>query len=99
MKLTSICAKNLVSLVDFTSEPLQALAQSGYAPIAVLAEDKLLFYVVHPEEWDRLNSTDNMPPIKSIGAEFDERITDSAVKLVPLTPPVNKYINGKYISI
>jgi hypothetical protein len=80
MKLTSIRAKKLVSLADFTSEPLQALAQSGYAPIAVLAEDKLLFYVVHPEEWDRLNSTANVPPIKSIDAEFDEQISDRAVK-------------------
>ncbi|WP_297723151.1 phage integrase SAM-like domain-containing protein [Limnohabitans sp. Rim8] len=99
MKLTSIRAKNLVSLVDFTSEPLQALSQSGYAPIAVLAEDKLLFYVVHPEEWDRLNSTDNVPPIKSIDVEFDAQMTGSAVKLKPLSPPVNKYINGKFFNI
>ena len=99
MKLTSIRAKNLVSLVDFTSEPLQALAQSEFAPIAVLAEDKLLFYVVHPEEWDRLNSTVNVPPIKSIDVEFDAQMTGSAVKLIPLSPPVNKYINGKFINI
>ena len=95
MKLTSIRAKKLVSLSDFTSEPLQALAQSGYAPIAVLAEDKLLFYVVHPEEWDRLNSTANVPPIKSIDAEFVEQITDSAVKLVPFSTPINKNLNIK----
>lgn len=99
MKLTSIRAKNLVSLVDFTSEPLQALAQSEFAPIAVLAEDKLLFYVVHPEEWDRLNSTVNVSPIKSIDVEFDAQMTGSAVKLIPLSPPVNKYINGKCINI
>jgi len=96
MKLTSIRAKKLVSLADFTSEPLQALAQSGYAPIAVLAEDKLLFYVVHPEEWDRLNSTANVPPIKSIDAEFDEQITDSAVKSITFATPINKHINTNY---
>lgn len=93
MKLTSIRARNLVSLMDFASEPLQALAQSGQDPIAVMAEDKLLFYVVHPQEWERLNSSEKSPLIKSVDVENDAKIVEDTNQLEKNTPPVNNHFN------
>ena len=94
MKLTNIRAGKLVTLTDFTSEPLQAIAQSDHAPIAVLEKDKLLFYVVHPEEWDRLNSTVNVSPIKSIEVEIDGQFPESAVQIKQITYPPKKPIDS-----
>jgi integrase len=79
--------------MDFASEPLQALAQSGQDPIAVMAEDKLLFYVVHPQEWDRLNSSEKSPPIKSVDVENDAKIVEDTNQLEKNTSPVNNHSN------
>ncbi len=94
MKLTNIRAGKLVTLTDFTSAPLQAIAQSDHAPIAVLEKDKLLFYVVHPEEWDRLNSTVNVSPIKSIEVEIDGQFPESTVQIKQITYPPKKPIDS-----
>lgn len=94
MNLTNIRAGKLVSLKDFTSAPLQAIAQSDHAPIAVLAEDKLLFYVVHPEEWDRLNSTGKVSPIKSIEVEIDAKFPESAVQIKQIAHPAKNSIDS-----
>lgn len=94
MNLINIRAGKLVSLTDFTSAPLQAIAQSDHAPIAVLEKDKLLFYVVHPEEWDRLNSTVNVSPIKSIEVEIDGQFPESAVQIKQITYPPKKPIDS-----
>jgi integrase len=97
MKLTNIQARKLVSLTDFASEPLQALAQSGEDPIAVMAEDKLLFYVVHPQEWERLNSSEKVPSIKFTDVEQDETTAENELNLNKFNTLENNYseINNK----
>ena len=62
--------------------------------MAAVAEDKLLFYVVHPEECDRLNSTVKVSPIKSIEVEIDGQFPERAVQIKQIAYPAKNAINS-----
>jgi integrase/PHD/YefM family antitoxin component YafN of YafNO toxin-antitoxin module len=55
MKIQSINADKLASLSDFLTHSIQLMDDCGLSPLAVLDDNKPVFYVLTPESWARVS--------------------------------------------
>ena len=55
MKINTINADKLASLNDFLSHSVRLVNECGLSPLAVLSDNKPVFYVLTPESWERVS--------------------------------------------
>lgn len=55
MKIQTINADKLASLQDFLSHSVRLMDECGLSPLAVLSDNKPVFYVLTPESWERVS--------------------------------------------
>ena len=55
MKIQTINADKLASLSDFLSHSVQLMDDCGLSPLAVLSDNKPVFYVLTPESWEQVS--------------------------------------------
>jgi len=55
MKIQTINADELASLSDFLSHSTRLMDECGLSPLAVLSDNKPVFYVLTPESWERVS--------------------------------------------
>lgn len=55
MPIQSINSNQIASLVDFLADPLILVDQLGSLPLAILSDNKAVFYVFRPQAWDLLH--------------------------------------------
>lgn len=55
MKINTIKADKLASLSDFLMHSTSLMSECGLSPLAVLSDNKPVFYVLNPESWERFS--------------------------------------------